>query len=352
MDVQGCISGGCLRGQAPARRGLRRIVLVWTLVLAQLAMLSAAALAQSRVGPNPPSNFKVGPLPALCASAPTGRVCINAAVYYLDRARARLHQGPYRLPANFVRLKPSRQLFILIDLDRILYHLSPITGLTPALDRIALGGRPGDPGVLGDGDPLMRAPGVETTSNWASGFANVVLAYEAWMYDDGPGSSNLHCTPANHTGCWGHRQDILTRFRAPGPSAMGAAAGRDSHGAAGYAVLLAKGRSSYTRGYSYRWRQAAADGAGSHTYRVARPDTRTVSFGRPSIQGTTLVVPLRAPKGIALRCSLRRRTAGGWSSARFHSCGSTARFPGIRPGTYRVSVRSVLGLVATELTIT
>ena len=29
------------------------------------------------------------------------------------------------------------------------------------------------------------------------------------MYDDGPGSGNLVCVPANMTGCWGHRDNIL-----------------------------------------------------------------------------------------------------------------------------------------------
>ena len=321
-------------------------------LVAQLSLLSPGALARGRVGPDPSSNYAAAPLPLACSSSPAGATCINAGVYYLDRARARLHQGPYKLPADFAHLSPDRQAFILTNLDRVLYQLAPVTGLTAALDRVALGGKPGDPGVIGDGDPLLSGPRLETTSNWAGGFPNIVLAYEAWMYNDGPGSGNLDCTAANHAGCWGHRHDILSRLTYPGPSAMGAAAGHDTRGIRGYAMMLAKGTSSYTSGYSYRWSQAVADGAGTHSYNVSRPDTQTVTFGAISIQGTTLVVHLIAPSGVALKCSLSAQRGGGWAPAAFKGCGSVARFPGIHPGKYRLRVKSVLGVVSTVLTIT
>lgn len=192
-------------------------------------------------------------------------------MYYLDRARSRLHLPAYRLPANFTSLGASRQAFILANLDRVLYHLRPITGLTATLDRVARGGRPGDPGVLGDGDPFLNDPRVQTGSDWASGFPNIVLAYESWMYDDGYRSPNLDCTSPGAPLCWGHRHVILEELRNPGPSAMGVAAGRDRSGVPGYALLLGKGRSPYTRGYFFRWRQAVADGAGRHVYRVRKP---------------------------------------------------------------------------------
>src|SRR5690242_14635284 len=101
MDLKGVVAGRCLLRQAPSRRGLldvargRRLAgahaLVTGTVVVSLAVLSPTALARSHPAPNPPSNFKPGPLPSTCASAPTGARCINAAVYYLDQARARLH---------------------------------------------------------------------------------------------------------------------------------------------------------------------------------------------------------------------------------------------------------------------
>jgi hypothetical protein len=313
--------------------------------LVQLALLAPSALAHRHPSQNPPSNFKPGPLPATCGSAPTGARCINAAVYYLDQARARLHQASYKLPADFARLAPDRQILILSNLDRAVYHLPAITGVTPSLDKVARGGTPGDPGVRGDGDPVLIAPGVQTTSNWAVGFPNIVLAYEAWMYDDGPGSGNLDCTGSNHAGCWGHRRDVLTDFATPGPSAMGVAAGKDASGRPGYAMLMARGHSRYTRGYSYRWSQAVAAGAGRHNYAVARPDTRTVQIGGASLRNGTLAVQIKAPGGIRTTCSLSRRKGNHWSHARYHVCGRVAEFHHVRRGEYRLRVRSSLGTV-------
>jgi hypothetical protein len=314
-------------------------------VLVQLALVSPSALARGHAAPNPPANFKLGPLPSQCASAPTGARCINAAVFYLDQARAKLHLAPYQLPAGFVKLAPDRQILILSNLDRAAYHLPTITGVTRSLDKVARGGTPGDPGVRGDGDPVLNAPGVQTTSNWAVGFPNIVLAYEAWMYDDGPGSGNLDCTPSNHTGCWGHRQDVLADLLTPGPTAMGVAAGRDVGGRPSYAMLIARGHSSYTSGYSYRWSQAVAAGAGKHDYAVRPPDTRTVKIGGASIRAGTLVVQIQAPAGIPTKCSLSRRKGSHWSHARYHPCGKMAEFHHIGRGEYRLRVKSSLGTV-------
>ncbi len=361
MDLKGVRAGRCLPCRAPSRWGLsgtgtiRRLTgavgLTAVAVVVQLALVSPTALARSDVAPNPPSNFKPGPLPSRCLSAPTGATCINAAVFYLDQARARLHQGPYKLPADFVKLAPDRQILILSNLDRSVYHLPAITGVTASLDKVARGGTPGNPGVRNDGDPVLTAAGVQTTSNWAVGFPNIVLAYEAWMYDDGPGSGNLDCTSSNHAGCWGHRQDVLTDFVAPGSSAMGVAAGRDTGGRPSYAMLIAQGHTTYTSGYSYRWTQAMADGAGTHNYAVKRPDTRSVMIGTASIHGSTLIVQIQAPAGIRTKCSLSRRTGKHWSRASYHPCGRMVEFHNVRRGEYRLRVKSSLGTETRDYTI-
>jgi hypothetical protein len=360
-DLKGAVAGGFLPGQVPSRwglsaprqrRGLVRALGLTAAVVVQLVLASSSALARGHQAPNPPSNYKLGPLPSNCVSAPTGATCINAAVFYLDQARTKLHLAPYRLPADFARLAPDRQILILTDLDRAAYHLPAISGVTPALNRVARGGTAGNPGVRGDGDPVLHASGVQTTSNWAEGFPNVVLAYEAWMYDDGPGSSNIDCTASNHAGCWGHRQDVLANFVTPGSSAMGVAVGRDAHGHPGYAMLIAKGHSRYTKGYSYRWAQAVTDGAGSHIYAAARPDTRTVQIGGASLRGRTLVVHIQAPAGIRTRCSLSRRKGSHWGNARSRPCGKVAQFPNIRPGEYRLRVKSSLGTAIRDYRIT
>src|SRR5579859_3984069 len=117
-------------------------------------------------------------------------------------------------------------------------------------------------------------------------------------------------------------------------------------------MMVAKCHSGYTRGYSYRWAQAVADGAGSHSYAAARPDTRTVQIGGASLKGRTLIVHIQAPPGIRTTCSLSRRTGGHWSRARYRVCGKVAQFNNIRPGEYRLRVRSSLGTEIRDYRIT
>ncbi len=227
---------------------------------------SLAAAASPWAGADPKSNFQVRRLPSACYQKPTSAVCVNAGVYYLDKARAKLHQKPYRLPADFTKLTPEQQVLILVDLDRVLYKLPPMSGVTAALNRDA------SIGVRADIDPRSTDRDfTQVTSNWAGGYPNIVLAYESWMYDDGPGSPNIDCKTPSSPGCWGHRHDILWKFANTGPAAMGAAAGKDVHGARSFAVLLGRGDSRYHPKFIYTWSQAVADGAGKHSYVVHAP---------------------------------------------------------------------------------
>ena len=199
------------------------------------ARCAASRLADGPVGADPRSNFPVDQLPASC-DQPTSPACLDASVAFLNQARAGLGQGPYQLPANFDSLSPQIQQFVLTNLDRIQYGLAPITGITASLSQDAMGG------VTHDTDPHPTDPNFNYwTANWAGGFENVVLAYEAWMYDDGPGSGNLDCSPHDSSGCWGHRHDVLWSFDGSGALAMGSAVGTDSSGSPGYAMVLGEG---------------------------------------------------------------------------------------------------------------
>jgi hypothetical protein len=49
---------------------------------------------------------------------------------------------------------------------------------------------------------------------WAGGFQSVLAADYGWMSDDGWGgsagtTSNVTCTSAVASGCWGHRDELL-----------------------------------------------------------------------------------------------------------------------------------------------
>jgi hypothetical protein len=324
-----------------------------TLLAVLCGPLAGSALA-SWAGSDPSSNFSVGSLPQACESDPTGAVCINASVGYLNQARASLGQPAYALPSNFVSLSPPQQVLVLTNLDRTLYNLPPMTGLTDALNQDA------DAGVATDSDPQpSTSDWYGYTSNAAWGNENVVLAYEGWMYDDGPGSGNVDCTNSDPSGCWGHRHDILWQF-GPGALAMGAAAGTDNSGNPSYTMLLMQGSPSYTPAYTYSWSQAVANGAGgtgasapgvpsasgsatSGAGHTATPAASPLAQGAKvsiriqslSVHGHRITVRLAAPSGTLLRCSLTR-TRGRMH--RVKSCSRSVTFSHLRAGRYRLRI--------------
>jgi hypothetical protein len=229
-----------------------------------LALIAVASAAAGWAGTDPAQNYPISTLPVACAKAPTGKKCINAGVYYLDKARAKVGLPAYKLPADFPSLTPAEQMFILTNLDRVQYGLPPITGLTAALSQDAL-----VRGVKAGADPSPSSTaGVKAwNANWAGGWSNAPMAYEGWMWNDGVGSANIDCTAAHKSGCWGHRHNILWKFGANAVLAMGAAAGvGPSHGPA-YAMILVAGGASYKATYSYTWSSAVADGAGTNSYK-------------------------------------------------------------------------------------
>jgi hypothetical protein len=197
--------------------------------------------------------FNFAPRPT-CSGAAR---CLAQAIRFLDEARAKLGQPPYELPRNFAQLNPARQALVLTDLDRVMYGLRPIAGLAGNLDQAAVAaahsGR--DPSPI-DVNYLSM------TSNWAGGYANMAFAYEAWMYDDGPGSTNLDCTRVIRSGCWEHRHDILWRFGGSGPLEMGAAMRAGPRGIRACTLLLVEGAPGSKPGYTYTWKDAVAAGAG------------------------------------------------------------------------------------------
>jgi hypothetical protein len=214
-------------------------------------------------GPDPSTNIAPSSLPMDCGTDPTGAACTDTAVDILNQASATMGQPAYVLPADFDSLSPVQQLFILTNDDRTLYGLAPIPGLTGQLNQDAA------TGIQTDSDPWPSAGSwMAYASNWAGGFSNAVLAYDGWMYDDGPNSGNLDCTDTDRSGCWGHRHDVLWEFGGGGPLAMGAAVGTDPGGMPSFTLLLVEGNQGYQPSYSYTWAEAVADGAGGPAAQV------------------------------------------------------------------------------------
>ncbi len=245
-------------------RGVRRRTIPIAAVCA-VGVAAGTALAFGPGAPNPRANMHAARMPSVCRTHPTGAVCVNAAVWYLDRDRAAMGKPPYALPARFVALGPARQAFILANLDRIAYHLPPIAGMTAALDANALAG------ARANTDPTPTGSFWQGfTANFASGYPNMAAAYQAWMFDDGLGSGNIDCSTRHRSGCWGHRQDVLWNFASPGSPTPGLAMGAAMTGRRQALLITARygGRLPHL---VYTWAQARAAGAGRHTYRVAAP---------------------------------------------------------------------------------
>ncbi len=230
-------------------------------VLVALCFASSRAEAGSLVAgaPNPASNILVhAVLPDSCVPRPDGAACEQASVAALDKARAVMGLKPYVLPRGFYGLEPIEQVFVLIDLDRIAYGERPIVGLNTILDQAAQTGMRAD----ADPGPPGNLPG---GGYWAADFAggplNALLAYYAWMFDDGYGSENVDCTSPTSPGCWVHRQVILA-FGASASVAMGAAFGRDAARRSAYALGIVD--AARPLACFYTWADAVRAGAGAH----------------------------------------------------------------------------------------
>jgi hypothetical protein len=158
---------------------------------------------------NPPQNIAPNPnFLAACYPHNAGPTCMAEVEQATSAARATEGLGPMRLPSNFGSLTPAEQLFVITDIERVDRGLPPFVGLVDALDADALAGAQGntDPG------PSLAPPGMHVIawgSNWAEN-GNPLGSNYFWMYDDGPNSGNIDCTAAGQSGCWGHRDNILS----------------------------------------------------------------------------------------------------------------------------------------------
>ncbi len=351
--------------------------------MAAVILLSTAttprALADGPVGSDPAANFPAGPLPSACQSAPDGGACIAAGASYLDQARASLGQPPYALPSDFASLTGAEQALVLTNLDRILYGLAPIPGLTSQLDQDAAAG------VASDSDPRPSQSGWRGyTANWAEGEANMPLAYLDWMYNDGPGSFNLDCPSPGAAGCWGHRHDVLWQFDGSGPLAMGAATGPDPGGHPSYALLLEQQLSGPAPAYVYTWSQAVAAGAGGSGASGGGPSGGSGSAGGPSagssaggspaaspspppgaaaardlgvrirrlwVAGHRVGVAIAGARTSAARCTLIGRTARGRRIRRSRRCAAVVRFVHLPGGDYRLRVSFAAGAISRRVRV-
>jgi hypothetical protein len=326
---------------------------------------ASSALSDTWAGPDPAASYPTGDVPFDCLADPTGGVCVNVGVSYLDEARAHLGLPPYVLPADFASLSAPQQLLILSDEDRITYGLPPITGLTDAASQDAAGG------IAVDNDPEPSNPDwYAYTANWSGGYPNIVIAYEEWMYDDGPGGSNLDCTASTPDGCWDHRHDVLWVFDGSGALEMGVASGFDPSATPGYTQLTEQLEpTSPSPVYTYTWAEAVADGASASDVfppptvapdpAASAPETPLSAHGASStftlkgvrVRGHRVSVLISAPAGADVRCSLRRAHRGERRVVRSVGCTGPVTFRHLPAGRYRLEVTSSAGTTLRRLVV-
>jgi hypothetical protein len=190
--------------------------------LAGPAYAAGASTATAHQGLLPPRNpaRSLAPGTSLltsCGAGNDGKACNQLALTAIDRARKALEKmgGMSFSRSAYARLTAAEQLFVVVNLERTERGLAPATVLSKSLNAIAqAGARAGrDPAVQ---NALRRLPGggrtVYAGATWSGGWVNPLGADYAWMYDDGPGGSNLDCRTASSKLCWGHRDILLTGF--------------------------------------------------------------------------------------------------------------------------------------------
>jgi len=182
------------------------MTLVATLLAALVLAPLTAATAATAAGD--PPNLAPNGLRHCAPSGPVTASCLRGALRDYDRARAREGLARISLPRNFSRLSVPGQLMVLANLDRVDRGLTPVAGLSSALQTFA------QAGAAHAADPAFPAWTRQGGSNWASP-ASALWAEFLWMYDDGPGAGNLDCVRAGAPGCYGHRHNILAGYRAP-----------------------------------------------------------------------------------------------------------------------------------------
>jgi hypothetical protein len=138
---------------------------------------------------------------------------VNKVLVSINAARAS-EEGLAHLnfnTARFARLSVPEQVFVVSNLERTTRGLYPAMAMVKRLDTIAT------TAARRDQDPVDNGRGY--SSVWSSAPSSLgQYAYFAdfgWMYDDGPPPQyifrNVDCATAGQSGCWGHRDNILSR---------------------------------------------------------------------------------------------------------------------------------------------
>jgi hypothetical protein len=196
----------------------------------------AARVASGRDLGDPSSNL--APFPDFRSSCANNAyddssACVDATVAAISNARVAAGLAPLVLPSNWGTLTPAQQLYVGTNLERTVRGLPALSAMASAADTAALAGAQG----FGDAAPPAGFPWTRWASNWAGDLGNPLEGVYFWMYDDGPGSSNISCPTTGGDGCWQHREQVLLPF-ACAPCVMGAGWATTAQGTSTTELLL------------------------------------------------------------------------------------------------------------------
>jgi len=257
------VGEGSTRPSARSRLGWL-VALVAVLASGALVSPLAPALAsvphsQSHGGTVPPNNppKSLPPDPnyqddGACGSGGpnSSTTCIDRILSAIDGARKTepVKDMTFDLSA-YRKLTPAEQLFVSADLERTARGLQPIEGLTRQLDTYAeKGAKAGTDPTLPFGPTGFALDGGGTAAsyggNWAGGAFNALGSDYGWMYDDGPNSPNADCPHPGASGCWGHRDNILSNPKAGPWDQPSACSGVPAH------LVMGAGSAKSTTGWN------------------------------------------------------------------------------------------------------
>ena len=250
------------------------LMLAGTLGATAQAKLGDAGVRSADVVPtpvdrHPPHNITPKPsyVQACAHNHSNSALCLAKAVAAIDRARRLEHVRRMILPDNFTKLTFAEQTFVVTNLERVDRGLAPFRGLTSKLNSSAHDAAVGDVDPVPATSVIGRATVMNYASNWTSNFGSLAGDY-GWMYDDGYGSYNVDCPKPAAPGCWGHRDNILSKYNKQ-PLLISGAGSDPQSGLISIAQLFVAAKGSAPK-FTYRWAQALAHGADGHKKSVAR----------------------------------------------------------------------------------
>jgi hypothetical protein len=137
-----------------------------------------------------------------CFEAGHTSQCNQAALADIDAARHSEHVKNLYLPKGFYSYNNRRQLRVIADHERFARGL-PNLATSSRLNADAQAGAE-------SGQDPQGPSNYSWGSNIAWGYVTPLAADFGWMYDDGTKSPNVACHSAGESGCWGHRDNILS----------------------------------------------------------------------------------------------------------------------------------------------